>query len=173
MLSWLRGRSRTGRTATKLYGSIVTAARREAFYAGYGVPDTPDGRFGLLVAHMFLVLERLRSEGEAGRGLSRALVEAFVSDMDDSMREMGVGDLSVPRKVKKAAGALYDCTGAFREAMGQSNEALRHALQRTLMQGEAAPAAGAVAAYMTRAGGHLADVSTAELLSGRVGFADP
>ena len=173
MLSWLRGRSRTGRTATKLYGSIVAAARREPFYARQGVSDTPDGRFALLVAHMFLVMERLRREGEAGQELSRALVEAFVTDMDDSMREMGVGDLSVPRKVKKAAGALYDSVGAFRDAGAQSDGALERVLRETLLKGEAEPAAAAVAAYMTRAAGELAAVPSAELLSGQVTFADP
>lgn len=173
MLTWWRGRSKTGRTATNLYGSIVTAARREPFYVDYGVSDTTDGRFALLVAHMFLVMERLRAEGEAGQELSRSLVETFVTDMDDSMREMGVGDLSVPKKVKKAAGALYDSVAVFRQVAEEPEETLAGALRQTLMQGESEPAALAVAAYMRRAGAALADWPAAELLSGRVKFADP
>src|SRR5690606_21219746 len=73
MLTWLRARRRSRDKAAELYGSIVAAARREAFYAKHGVPDTPDGRFAMVVAHTFLVLERLRREGTAGRELSRAL----------------------------------------------------------------------------------------------------
>ena len=106
MLTWLRSRSLSGRTASGLYGSIVAQARQPAFYAGGGVPDTLEGRFGMIVVHMFLVLERLRRDGDNGQVLGRALLEAFATDMDDSMREIGIGDLSVPRRVKKAAAAL-------------------------------------------------------------------
>ena len=172
MLSWWRGRSKTGRTATKLYGSIVTAARREPFYAIHGVPDTPDGRFAVLVVHMFLVMERLRQDGAPGQELSRSLVEAFVTDMDDSMREMGVGDLSVPRKVKKAAGALYDSVGALREAAAQPDGSLERALRGTVMQGDAEPAASALATYLEKAAGELAQSPSADLLAGHVTFAD-
>ncbi len=171
MLSWWRKRSPAGRTATELYGSIVTAARREAFYVRDGVPDTPDGRFALLIVHMFLAMERLRSEGDAGQTLSRALVEAFVSDMDDSMREMGVGDLSVPKKVKKAAGALYDCVAAYRAAIEVGD--LAEALRATVMPGDAAPAADAVASYMKQAAAALAAQPAPEILAGRVAFPDP
>lgn len=172
MLTWWRGRSKTGRTATNLYGSIVAAARREPFYVAYGVSDTPDGRFALLVAHMFLVMERLRGEDVDGQELSRALVETFVTDMDDSMREMGVGDLSVPKKVKKAAGALYDSVAAIRQVADEPEEILAGALRQTLMQGETEPAALAVAAYIRCAGTALGDLPLDELLAGRVKFAD-
>ncbi len=171
MLSWWRKRSPAGRTATELYGSIVAAARREVFYVRDGVPDTPDGRFALLIVHMFLAMERLRAEGEAGQKLSRALVEAFVSDMDDSMREMGVGDLSVPKKVKKAAGALYDCVAAYRAAI-ETGE-LTNALRATVLPGDAAPAAEAVASYMKHAPAALAAQPAEEILTGRIAFPEP
>ena len=171
MFSWLRRRSRSGRTATELYGSIVAAARREQFYVAQSVPDTPDGRFAMVIAHMHLAMERLRAEGDAGQELNRALLEAFVIDMDDSMREMGVGDLGVPRRVKKAAGALYDCVRVFRAA--ETPDALAEALAHTILVDEASPAAVPVAAYMTKAAKALAEQPGAELLQGRISFPDP
>lgn len=171
MLTWLRARSQSARKATELYGSIVTAARREAFYAEHGIPDTPDGRFAMVVAHTYLVLERLSREGAAGRELSRTLVEAFVTDMDDCMREMGVGDLIVPRKVKKAAGALYDCVAEFDKAADGGEAALADAVHRTLLPSEAPAVARQVAAYMTKAATGIAAQPASDVLSGRVAFA--
>lgn len=171
MLTWLRARSSSGRTAAELYGSIVTAARREAFYTDYGVPDTPDGRFAMVVVHTYLVLERLRREGRAAQELSRAVVEAFVTDMDDCMREMGVGDLTVPRKVKKAAGALYDCTAAFKKAAAEGESALASAVHRNLLPFEAPIVAEHVAAYMRRAAAELEAQPGTGLLAGRLAFA--
>lgn len=173
MLTWWRARSRLGRTATDLYGSIVTAARREVFYADRGVPDTPDGRFAMVVVHMYLALERLRAEGAAGQDLIRSLVEVFVTDMDDCMREMGIGDLTVPRKVKKAAGALYECAARFRAAEAAGGQAaLADALHDTLLPSEPRQISADLAAYMQRAAGQLKAMSAAELLSGRIVFAD-
>lgn len=173
MLTWWRARSRVGRTATDLYGSIVAAARREAFYAGRGVPDTPDGRFAMILVHMYLALERLRAEGPAGQDLSRSLVEVFVTDMDDCMREMGVGDLTVPRKVKKAAGAIYECAKAFQAAEAAGGEpALAEALRDTLLPSEPRNVAEDMAAYLRRAARHLETIPGPELVSGRITFPD-
>lgn len=173
MLTWWRARSRAGRTATDLYGSIVTAARRAPFYASHGVPDTPDGRFAMVVVHTYLVLERLRQEGTPGQSLSRALIEAFVTDMDDCMREMGVGDLTVPRKVKKAAGALYDCAEAFRAASTAGDEtALADALHRNLLPSEPLAVASGIATFMRKAAAQLEHTPNSDLLGGRVVFAD-
>lgn len=171
MLSWLRARSRAARTATDLYGSIVTAARRDEFYAEHGIPDTPDGRFAMVVVHMYLALERLQCEGSAGQELGRALVEAFVTDIDDCMREMGVGDLTVPRKVKKAAGSLYECAADFRKAEAAGGEGtLAEAVHKSLLPFAPRPAADAVAAYMMKSDAALEQQSGADLLSGRISF---
>ena len=108
MLRWLRQRAETSRKAEELYGSVVTAARQPDFYGALGVPDTPEGRFELVALHLFLALEGLRGQGAAAEGLARRAIETFVVDMDDCMREMGVGDLTVPKKVKRAAAAFYE-----------------------------------------------------------------
>lgn len=172
MLSWLRAKSRTGRTATELYGSIVTQARTRDFYADHGVADTPEGRFSLIVAHLFVVLERLRAEDEPGQELARAVVETFVADMDASLREMGIGDFGVPKRVKKAAAALYDCVAEYRAAMADEDaDALATALGRHV---PCAPdGARAIARYLRATAAALAAVSADGLLAGRIAFPPP
>jgi cytochrome b pre-mRNA-processing protein 3 len=112
MLQWLRKRAETGRRAGELYGGVVTAARQPEFYGIIGVPDTPEGRFELVALHLFLAIESLR--GPAADDLRQRMIEVFVTDMDDCMREMGVGDLAVPKRVKRAAAAFYERATAYR-----------------------------------------------------------
>ena len=173
MLSWLRARSQAARTATDLYGSIVTAARREAFYSEHGIPDTPDGRFAMVAVHMYLVLERLQREGAPGQALARALVEQFVTDMDDCMREMGIGDLTVPRKVKKAAGAIYESAPEFRKAAAAGGQAaLAEAVHQKLLSFAPRESANVVASYMQRAATALEAQPSSSLMAGHVAFPD-
>src|SRR3990170_2959830 len=111
MLEWLTERSQSRRTAGELYGRVVAEARQPMFYVELGVPDTPEGRYEVVVLGLFLILERLRVERGAGEKLSQQLLEAFVTDMDDCMREMGVGDLTVAKRVKRAAAGFYERAG--------------------------------------------------------------
>lgn len=137
MLSYFKNRKRLKAQASEIYGRVVAQARRREFYEGLGVPDTPEGRLEAIVAHLVLVIRRLRRDGEAGNRLARAMAEAFVTDMDDCMREMGVGDLTVPRKVKKAAGALWDRAHAYGPALdGGEHEALARLLATHVTAGE-------------------------------------
>jgi len=116
ILDWWRGRTILGRTATDIYGSIVTSARNPVFYTDFQVPDVAEKRYEMIVLHLLIAMERLRTDVAAGDELSRALVEAFVRDLDGSMREMAVGDTSVPAKVKKAAAGLLDRNVLYRAA---------------------------------------------------------
>src|SRR4029077_120637 len=83
-----------------LYGAIVAQARTEAFYQHYHVPDTVNGRFEMIVLHLVLLLHRLHREGEQGRMLGQGVFYYFCRDMDANFREMGVGDLAVPRRMR-------------------------------------------------------------------------
>ena len=105
------------RKAGDLYGMVVAAARQPAFYGPGHVADTPEGRFELIALHLFLLAERLTSDKPEGEDLARHLIEAFVTDMDDCMREMGVGDLTVPKRVKRAAAVFYERSGDYRNAL--------------------------------------------------------
>jgi len=117
MLDSLRTRAETRRKASEIYGAVVTKAREPGFYAALGVPDTPSGRYEMVTLHLFLVLERLRAVTGENGPLPRMLVEAFVADMDDSLRELGTGDLAVPKKVRRAASGLYGRSMAYRTAL--------------------------------------------------------
>lgn len=130
MISWFTDRFLTKHSANNLYGAVVAFARSPLFYEQIGVADTPEGRYEILVLHLFLVMEKLRCLGVKGQRLSQELIDKFVIDIDDNFREMGVGDLSVPRKVKKAAGAFYDRAEVYRAALnGQPQDVLIAALQ--------------------------------------------
>ncbi len=128
----LRRRSRPSRVASKIYGLIVTAARKPALYEHAKVADTLEGRFEAVTLFTVLVLDRLLAAGSDGATVARALVEALIADMDDQMREMGVGDLTVPKRVKKAAAAVYDRLAAYRPALAAADaEALTRAFVTT------------------------------------------
>jgi len=120
MLRWLRQRTETSHKAGELYGSVVTAARQPAFYDVTGVPDTPEGRFELVALHLFLAIESLRREDASAEKLTQRMIEVFVNDMDDCMREMGVGDLTVPKKVKRAAAAFYERATTYRRDLAKA-----------------------------------------------------
>src|SRR5579871_1265193 len=85
-------------TIETIYGMIVTQAREPLFYREVGVPDTVNGRFDLLLLHLWMVLKHLRPLS-GGAELSQALFDRFCEDMDANLREMGVGDLKVPKKM--------------------------------------------------------------------------
>ena len=172
MLAWLTGRDGPRHTAGELYGRVVAEARRLAFYAGLGVPDTPEGRYELIALHLFLLLERLRRDGSAGEAVSRHVLEAFVTDMDDCMREMGVGDLTVPKRVKRAAAGFYERAGAYRAGLeADGRDALAAALQGYIFGAVNAPEEAAqLAAYMRSNATHLDAIPSRDVLAGRVAF---
>lgn len=168
MLTWLFTRSDSRRKASELYGAVVTFARRPGLYEAIGIADSPEGRYEALVLHLFLVLERLRADPKLAAP-SQALIEAFVTDMDDNMREMGVGDLTVPKKVKKAAGAFYDRAQAYREALAsQDPSELAAVLVRLMPAAEAGLDAEGLAADVRRQAHSLAATPVDHVLSGQL-----
>jgi cytochrome b pre-mRNA-processing protein 3 len=175
MLQSLKERARLHRKAGEIYGAIVTQARQPAFYAKLGIPDTPGGRYEAVVVHLFLVLERLRAEGVRAGILPRALIEAFVADMDDCLRELGTGDVAVGKKVRRAAAGFYERSGDYRAALaGSDPERLAHELGRHLF-GRKGDASGSqmLARYVLAAAALLAEQSCEGLLAGRIAFPSP
>ena len=171
MLTWLRSRSLSGRTATGLYGSIVTQSRLSSFYTEGGVPDTVEGRFALIGVHMFLVLERLRGEGAAAQELGRALLETLMTDLDDNLREIGIGDTGVPPRVKKAAAALQEQIVAYRGAMASDDdEPLANCLREYVYLEGPSPAAGRLARYVRQCSRELATQTWGEIKAARISF---
>ena len=103
----LRARRRDREAAERLYDRAVAAARRPALYVDFGVPDTLQGRFEMIALHLFALMHRLMHEPGDDPDLARLIAERFVADMDASFREMGVGDVSVPKRMS----ALYRSFG--------------------------------------------------------------
>jgi cytochrome b pre-mRNA-processing protein 3 len=167
-----RPRTRTGSTIEAIYGMIVAQARLPAFYERFRVPDTVNGRFDMVLLHLWLVLRRLRGDAD-GAALSQALLDHFCSDMDDNLREMGVGDLSVPKRMLKFAEAFYGRTAAYDAALQAGGAELAQALGRNvLLVAEAAPAEP-LAAYVQAAVRALEAIDDKHLLAGEWAFADP
>lgn len=172
-------RKRRERIALDLYLAVVGQARLPVFYERLGVADTVDGRFDLVVLHAFVLMRRLGTEtgGEAeeARALSQALFDIMFADMDQSLREMGVSDISVGRKVKQMASAFYGRISVYESGISQGADALAEAIARNLYR-TAPPSAelpARMAAYCLRQAGHLATQPVAELLAGRIGFLPP
>jgi cytochrome b pre-mRNA-processing protein 3 len=103
--------------ADQLYHAVVKQARRPVWYHELGVPDTPEGRFEMIALHVALVLRRLRGEGMAGQALGQQLFDAMFVDLDGSLRELGVSDLSVGKYVKRLAGNFYARLAALDEGL--------------------------------------------------------
>ncbi len=118
--------------ASALYAQLVKQARRPVFYTAFGVPDTVNGRYDVIMLHAYFVMKRLREIGPDGRDLSQALFDYMFSDMDKNLREMGVGDLSVGKKIKTMATAFYGRIKAYDEGLGGGKNALEEALNRNL-----------------------------------------
>jgi cytochrome b pre-mRNA-processing protein 3 len=114
------------------YRRVVEQARQPGFFADIGVPDTIDGRFELIAVHAFLYLHRLKREQPKAGPLGQRFFEAMLSDFDRSLREMGTGDLSVGREVKRMAQASYGRIDAYERGFAQSDSALKAALGRNL-----------------------------------------
>jgi cytochrome b pre-mRNA-processing protein 3 len=123
-------------TIASLYGTIVAQARAPAFYQVYGVPDTVNGRLEMVMLHAVLLLRRLEGESAPVRALGQGLFDRFCSDMDETMREMGVGDLAVPRKMRRIGAAFYGRQAAYRAALAApDDQPLAAALERNVFAG--------------------------------------
>ncbi len=161
--------ARQGSVATSLYGVIVASARQEKFYAEWGVPDTVDGRFDMISLHLFLLLDRLKGAGSDVERTRQALTDAFFDDMDRSLREMGVGDLSVGKKVRKMAEAFYGRVKAYAAAL-ERGEGLEEALRRNVHPGDDGASVDALAAWVQEARGGLLRQAVTDIIAGKVVF---
>lgn len=168
-------RSLDAGSIASLYGAIVAQARKPAFYVEFGVPDTIEGRFDLLVLHLVLVLRRLSRGGDRGRAFGQQLFDAFCRDLDGNLREMGVGDLTVPKRMRHFGEAFYGRQAAYLAALDAENPAdFENALSRNILQegGIDARAAG-LARYARAIARQLDAQQDAALFGGVLDFPDP
>lgn len=107
-------RDKTDPRIRGLYDGAVAQARLPVFYRDFGVPDTIDGRFDMVLLHIVPLVDALRDESGAIAPEGQALFDHFVEDMEQNLRSMGVGDVTVPKKMKKMGEAFYGRFDAYR-----------------------------------------------------------
>lgn len=177
MFQRLFGReSNANRAITEaLYASIVAAARQAPLYSDWNVPDTPLGRFEMVSLHMFLFQHRMHEEAGASRDIAQILIDDFFQDVDHSLRELGIGDMGIPKRMKKLAKMYYGRTAAYADALDRGDrEALVAALSRNIRPGEASwPEADRLADYVVDVVGKLAAQDSEAIRGGRINFPAP
>lgn len=127
-------RRRAGPDIDPLYGAIMAAALRPHLYASFGVPDTFEGRFECATLHMALVLVRLRQLPPPADAAGQALVDRFFDGLDAAIREKGIGDVAVPRRMKRFMQGFYGRVAAYEQAGGDP-AALAVAIGRNVLEG--------------------------------------
>ncbi|HWK14319.1 MAG TPA: ubiquinol-cytochrome C chaperone family protein [Rhizobiaceae bacterium] len=157
-----------------LYGEIVAAARQPAFYADLDVPDTPLGRFEMLSLHVFMFLHRVRGEAAPLPDIAQELVDEFFKDVDHSIRELGISDTGVPKRMKKLSRMFYGRVASYGEALDANDgAALAAALARNVRPDVAWPHAEELAVRMFALRESLAAQTPASFSSGHLSMVSP
>ncbi len=176
MIFQLFRRARDDPSIASLYGTIVAQARKRVFYQSFAVPDTVNGRLEMILLHVVLLLRRLATTDRPGAlgqaTLGQAIFDLFCQDMDSNLREMGVGDLSVPREMRRIGEAFYGRQAAYCAALdGEDPGTLDGALARNILGRSVG--ADKLANYVRAAVRVLAAQGIAELCQGKLEFPDP
>jgi cytochrome b pre-mRNA-processing protein 3 len=174
MFKRLFGRERQANRAITeaLYGEIVAAARQSLFYSDWNVPDTPLGRFEMLSLHMFLFQHRMHGEEGASQALAQVLIDEFFMDVEHSLRELGISDVGVPKRMKKLAKMFYGRTAAYADSLERDDAAsLAAALTRNVMPDAVEwPESVRLAAYALRVEKDLALQPSETIRAGKLSF---
>lgn len=157
-----------------LYSAAVEQARSEALYVDFAVPDTVEGRFEQVALHVYLIMRRLKGEA-AAKQVSQCLFDAMFQNMDDSLREMGVGVDMVGKKIRKLAENFYGRIAVYEKALADDapDEALVSALSRNVYGREDERAAAPFAKYVRKVEADLAAQPAARITGGIVVFPTP
>jgi len=131
LFGWLKKKDRKQTAAFELYTAMVTQARKPEFYAKLGVPDTMEGRFDLILVHAFVLFRRLKSE-DGDRDLAQNIFDVMFSDLDQNMREMGIGDVGILKRIRKMSESYHGRVVAYEEAVQSGAAELAAALNRNL-----------------------------------------
>ena len=158
-----------------LYARVVEQSRMPELYAGLGAPDTVEGRFEIYTLHLVLLLERLQHQGGRASETGQALFDAYLEALDEALRELGVGDLSVGKKMRKLGEAFYGRVRSYLAAIAALPEEaeLTALLGRTVYEGTDAARAPALVAYVLAQRAALAAQPIASLLEGEVRWTTP
>jgi cytochrome b pre-mRNA-processing protein 3 len=171
---WFRPRPAKAAGA-RLYAAAVAQARSPVFYTEMGVADRIDSRFELYVVHVVLLQQRLSAAGGEGAEAAQSLFDTFIKALDDVLRELGVGDLSVAKKMRKLGEALYGRASGYRDLLkaGPDKAGLAALIGRTIFADEASPLATPMADYVARTHAALALQPFKALAAGQVAWPHP
>ena len=158
-----------------LYQRVVDQSRTPALYADIGAPDTVEGRFEIYSLHIVLLLERLRGHGEEAAEVSQALFDTYVKSLDHALREMGVGDLSVGKKMRKLGEAFFGRVKSYQAAFAALPEEtpLKALIGRTVYAEAETDRSQDMAAYVLAQRDHLNSQAGAVFLAGDVDWRAP
>jgi cytochrome b pre-mRNA-processing protein 3 len=160
----------------RLHGGIVAAVRQPALYSELGVADTFDGRFELLALFSTLAIRRLMSAKPSGPELAQDLTDGLFRHLDNDLREIGVGDLTVPKKIKKLASALLGRRNAYDRALAKGDDReLSEAVARNVYASQVSPGDPRIerlARYIKASEATLANAPDSELMNGAAPFPD-
>jgi cytochrome b pre-mRNA-processing protein 3 len=168
MFGWLRRRSEDEAVA-RIYERIVAQSRRPEFYRDLGVADSLDGRFDMLVLHAMLIMRRFKQDGERTRVLGQNLFDHMFYDMDRSLREIGVSDLAVGKRVKQMSSAFLGRIAAYEEGLDGAEDTLEAALIRNVYRDEIpeGDAASRLAGYMRETDTRLREMPLEPILEAK------
>ena len=174
ILTQWRARRASKTLIEQILGEIVAAARRPALYQALGAPDRIDCRFELLTVHAGLVLRRLAGLGGVGDAIAQDLVNCVFTHFDDTLREMGLSDIAVAKRLKAMGSAFYGRNAAYAAALDDASpDELAAALARNVYGAkgpEAVPKAEALARHIASLDAALATISIEVFTAGRFRF---
>lgn len=157
-----------------LYSAVVAQSRTPALYLELGAPDTPVGRFEIYSLHVVLLLDRLKRNGPQAADTAQALFDTYVRSLDDALRELGVGDLSVGKKMRKLGEAFYGRVKSYESAFAALplTDHLQALLGRTVYAQGGGENVAKLADYVLRQRSALADQKLEILLDGRAAWVE-
>jgi cytochrome b pre-mRNA-processing protein 3 len=157
--------------AERLHDWAVGQSRAPALYRDMGAPDTVEGRFEMLTLHVLLLMDRLKGGGAGDLALRQHVFDRYISDLDGAMREMGVGDLVMGKRMKKLGEAFYGRAKAYEAAFGElpGRTALEGLIARTVLAEQPTVPASGWADYVLETREVLARSDDRALIEGRIG----
>ena len=175
MFTRLLAKSPAKRVGEQLYQEAARQARTPALYLHMGAPDTVEGRFELLTLHVILLVERLRVNDAEASAVRQCLFDAYVSNLDGALREMGVGDLAVGKRMRKLGEAFYGRAQAYDEAFAELPDptALKDLLSRTVLRDLEATDAMPLSIYVEACRERLHACDLVEILNAAPRWANP
>lgn len=174
MFGFLKRRRSNQELFDQLYASLSDASRAPYFYAAMGVPDTVEGRFDMLTLHAVLVLERLKQLPPPADDFAQDFVDDLFRRFDAALREMGVGDISVPKRMKRIASHFLGRAKAYNDALHEGPDAMARALARNVFNDESHAAQGErLNHYVNQARQALGKVDFSAISSAAIVWPDP